>query len=225
MKSLLSILIFITVIIGFISCQRVNYYLSSDAKSYGAFKPGSYWIVQNDSTLLTDSIYASELYPVPDIRYGDGKIWESRESTECHINSASDTNFLIRIDVNSISKQFFALGYIYSLYGKSSFNSNADYYYTKLIRKTKSAWIIENDTRSYIYQQSELTNYDQLVINGFNYENVSRIKTLSNEVTSVPDTGIFYIAKNYGPLKWVILGNDSAAGSWTVIRSHVEIEN
>ena len=203
MSKIKSILVILFVLI--VGCRKnevVYYDLTEYAKSYGSFKNGSYWIYQNDSNFILDSIF------VKDLKLSSwGRVSESDRLTEkyqilnCRLGSSinSPVNFFIRLESyrSFITYHFFYLNAVaYARYNGES-----------LIRIPDVDW-------------NSLTYYDTVVINNTVYSNVYETENNFDFAFDYKKLNVF-IASGIGLLKWNILYNDSTSESWSLVRLHI----
>jgi hypothetical protein len=195
-----------------------NYYLASNAKQFGAFQKGSYWIVQNDSSLIQDSIYVDFLMRGLDNREADGNVVESDEYLDCHLKSRLDSNLQIKIYILATSEL--------------SAHCNYSFLYN---HRAKPMWEIFTDyneapnggelTPTPYYGTELINKYGQFNLNNASYYSVSQFK--ASHSIAVASSGLdiknvsVYVARNIGLIKWIIQYQDTSSENWSLIRSNI----
>ncbi len=201
-KKIFSILLYFLIFSG---CEKEHHsynYLTDYAKTYGAFNIGSYWIYQQDSSLLIDSIYVIDLKHTNWARPidSDGDI-EHYESLTCNLSSLINSLSAYRIKVDS------EVGYIdYNLY---NWDANAAWQYAEenLVKIPHQDW-------------STVMYHDSININGNLYLKVYEIENHFYTPYDYKRLNAFVVS-GVGLLKWSMLKNDSTIESWSLLRSRV----
>ena len=186
------------------SCKKETeyYYLNEDEKKFGGFQSGSYWIYQDDSTFQQDSIYCISYNKHFENRIDDGQIVESDEYYDSQLKSTIDSTANLRISIKAYSQTSASYSYVFRFWSLGFGYSSTD----NQVHSGRP-----ND-------QFVLNRYDQLTVNGNNYQDVTELQATS--VTS-PYKSVL-IAPDFGVIKWFIKSNDSTiVGSWSLIRCKI----
>lgn len=69
LKLSLLILLLMGIFLSFCNKEAKHYYISEEFKSWCSFNKGSYWIYQNDSTLIQDSLFLTKDPSILDVPY------------------------------------------------------------------------------------------------------------------------------------------------------------
>ena len=186
-----------------------HYYLTDDAKKYTAFQKGNYWIYQNDSTLITDSMYVdSTAHGIADQYNYDLDYTDYFEDMGCFIKTVTDSNYRIN--------------FVMSAYTEVKTIIGCEFYHSFAVG-------VKLDESGGGEQLSPRLNpaclvgpFGGFVVNGSTYTNVYDIKT---DESSAYDSSIsradVFIVKNIGILKWNVVYNDSSKVSYSLLRSHI----
>jgi hypothetical protein len=219
MKGIITSIFLISFIICISSCKKLPrqyYYLTPNAKDYVAFQKGSYWIFQNDSTLIQDSIYVDFLINGFDNFEADGQVYRSEEHISCNTRSNTDSSFkgLMQLQARDEST---ALGsYVYRF-----FNVKNPWWIN--IESIESSGVgITADVNS---GTTTLVNtYGQINLNSKIYSTVSEFNTRSliQDTTGQTVTSInVFVAKGIGVIKWAIQYQDSSSRTFSLLRSKI----
>ena len=199
-KKIFSILLYFLI---FSSCEKEHhsyYYLTDYAKTYGAFNIGSYWIYQQDSSILIDSIYVIDLKHTNWARPidSDGDILHF-ESLTCNlassINSLSTHHIKVDSELSRIN---------YHLYNWDATAQNTE---GNLVKIPDQDW-------------STVMYHDSININGNLYLKVYEIENHFYTPYDYKRLNAFVVS-GVGLLKWSMLKNDSTIESWSLLRSRV----
>ncbi|MBA3647384.1 MAG: hypothetical protein H0W62_02360 [Chitinophagales bacterium] len=177
-------------------------------KAYGVFKPGTYWIYQNDSTLLLDSIAVSNyMYDTVPVQIPCGKnnsnmkISSYLENFYTYLTSYTfNKNYLLKVEINQ--------PVLFSLVDQA-----ADTLFIDAVCADTSFCKIIDTLR--IIRITPPINYDH-----YEYMNVyERIDSSS----SVEDGNLvyYYSAAHYGIVKKQIQHPDHTIDSWSLLRFHI----
>ena len=203
MSKIKSILVILFVLI--VGCRKdeVEYCNLSDyARSYGSFKSGSYWIYQNDSNLILDSIYVMDLKLSSWSRLSESDHLKVKYQTlDCSLGSSinSAITFFIRID---------------------SYRSYIRYHYFNLKANADAIYNSESLTKIPDRDWNSVSYHDTMNINNTVYTNVYEIENNFDFAFDYKKLNVF-IASGIGLLKWNILYNDSTSESWSLVRLHI----
>jgi hypothetical protein len=173
-------------------------FVSEFAKSYVAFKPGSYWIYRNDSSSITDSVYVQQLtYRYENETNNDGDIISTNQRIWCQLIS----NIIINSD-NGFSTSHIYLG---------------DY--------SISHWGIDlnfkNDVVNPILTTDTCFSYQTMILNGQLFNNVTeQIQHSTNSLSSEYRVDV-YLVKNIGLIKWNVNYRDGSTEQWSLLRYNI----
>jgi len=206
----------VMLILFLLSCQKNPCkhppirYLSPEIKDHGLFKPGTYWVYQNDSTMQLDSI------TIVSIDTGTKAEWS--EAEEC------GGMYII----------------FYGEYASSNTSNNSmgtSFYYHISETMPGAVFFYENDTANIfasdfvvIYIESFLQSYindslyeviSEMTLNGNYFENVYERKYFNSPIENGLRTN-YYSASNYGLIKKEVFDSISAnVESWSLLRYHI----
>jgi hypothetical protein len=206
-------LILLSFCVFILSCEKEpNYYpIPQILKDCGLYKKGSYWIYQNDSTMITDSIYISFVRIYNDSIYSDKKLRDIYET--------------IIIDFYSSQNKF-----SYSSKLEGAIFSNLYFEVNNTITKDRNSCILLRinlnneivDTSSYYYILEKKT---KISLNNISYSNVLLINTstryyYSNNSTNETFYNQYWLSKGNWIIKKVI-HTYGGIESWTLIRKNI----
>jgi len=191
---------------------RSYYRISKEAKAYAMFKPGTYWIYQDSASANLDSVYVTKLDTgiTVDATAHDTCEWfdvYTGNSQDGLINILDVRRHRTRIDIEQAPH--YCTGYILdsmlAMYNYAgTLNSNGQFYFglpiTSLSLIEFSGCDEGMDTATYTICSLPFTNLLRV-----NYHN--------------SPTGISWIAKNYGLVRWQY--HRPLATTWNMIRCHI----
>jgi hypothetical protein len=186
--------------------------LTENEKHFGVYNVGSYWIYQNDSTLIQDSVYVYSLSNVDLGQQYDADIY-SYEGLSSAAHSVVDSNVSIAYTLRATSD--------------NAANLRHSFYYC--CDTTQTSWstelkIYDFGSRS-VYEGTQLiAPLNQYIVNGNSFDNVYKTKTDSvHGIFAGPDIASIelFIAKDVGIIKWTIKYVPDSTVSWSILRYHV----
>jgi hypothetical protein len=187
------------------SCKKdPDYYpLSTEFQKYYLFQQGSYWVYENDSTGVLDSVYLEKPPQYFDIFY--------QEESPKYQRVSMDVN-----SVNFISYRADAAFYEGQDFLQMRFPTHADYDQPVLISGGMAVEHYDHLNAYYKYIQS----FYAMTLNGKDYSDVIQTQTFFlNDDYSV-DEYRFYFAKNVGLIKLSGHWNDTTQ-SWSLVRYNI----
>lgn len=183
------------------SCDRcktdpILIYAGKDLKATGAFKPGTFWVYQNDSTLQLDSVVVISYEYLPDT------ITEECKGKQVPLN---------------YKEQYFTT--------TTSFFYNLNYLWTVKVGEPVLL-ANESGAADTIYTDAPCTDtsfcgvIDTLIVNNIKFTNVyERID--SSSVLNDGKLVYFYSAPSFGIIKKEIYDEDGAIESWSLLYSNI----
>lgn len=180
------------------SCSKPEtkyYYLTDFEKSVACFQKGSYWIYQNDSTLVTDSVYVNFFIRDMDNAPGNGGILSSTEYCYCTAKSTLYPN----------------LGFGYNVRPGGGDVGGGTSKTWRIFYSINADKIIGNHT------------YPTYTLNGLIYSNATQIIDSFDQVSSYYYKYVVdgYVVPNAGLIKRDIQYKDSIRESWSLIRYNI----
>ncbi len=214
MRDGLLIFCFISISFFFSRCKKENdkYYLTSREKFYASFKEGSYWIFQNDSTLIQDSLYIASIQSGFEGLQSSGV---SKEHISCFLKSSVDPNLEI----------------VYSLQAEGKNSSVCYWGVVYCCDTTKTSWsvsanITEEKTSDRLSGNQLINTYDQNTINGNTFYSVYELMTSNvqgyNSSFNITKANAF-VMKYVGFLKWNIRHANNSSESWSLLRYRINL--
>ncbi len=197
----------------YISCEEEpNYYsIPQILKDWGYFKEGSYWIYQNDSTLITDSIYISSVTMFKDSIISDKKLRDIKETIIIDYSSSQNNNiYRSKLEGAKFSNLYFDMNNTITKDRNSCI----------LLRINLNNEIVDNS--SYYNILEKMT---EISFNNNSYSNILLISTSTMYYysdNSPNDTfyNQYWLSKGNWIIKKVIHQN-GVIESWTLIRKNI----
>lgn len=216
----LILILIISYLIGFQSCEKYDYYkMSDEIKQWSAFKEGSYWIYYNDSLNIEDSIFVTSYSEYIRIDLIDDNIFYE----ELLYFKSSNINDSIIISYQLYPKKYGDYDFIIM----EEANKYLNIRYSGIILTIP----IVDEVQSYYgggeYEKTEfIEQYSSYKISNISYNNVIYLK--SSVITITLDslkeknkvTNEYWLAKNYGIIKKIIRNKDEAQ-QWELVRCNI----
>lgn len=192
-----------------ISCGREErdlFPLSQTIKEWSSFKEGSYWIYQNDSTEILDSMFVGyngkEIYPSADNTYDVETVNTTITNTDNIL-----LGFIFAVGANQITFQDVGTKEEYSC--AAGFNIKEDKVEEEKIAQGYYAWSVRPVDDQIIH---DITYHDVIFI---------EVKWLDEEGTIIEGTlNRYWIAKNNWIIKKTFV-QDGETYSWSLLRKNI----
>jgi hypothetical protein len=173
----------------------IHRYLRDYEKSFVFFKPGTYWIYQNDSTLAVDSLYVTSIIDYTNSLWADGDIYLTYEKKGCMINRSLNQQNTISLYASPTNE--------YTVSGEIFFDSWDAYAY-------------------FTFENGEMINalkHNTLNLNGYLYNDAFEVININSFQA---DTVKAFLVSNLGVLKWEAHYPDSIHDNWSLLRYHIQ---
>jgi hypothetical protein len=169
-------------------------------KEWAMFKPGSYWIYQNDSTGELDSTYVTKTYSAHDSSYSDGILRSVSEKFVVFMrNSKKHT---ITIDASTWCK-------IHEFSDSTEFRMSFDFLYI--------------NNKNEFYRNETFEKINELNLNGLVYSNVFKYKCKASYwggTDAELNENIYLIARSFWIIKKIETHNKKIS-EWSLLRSKI----